>query len=47
MDKGGSPGTNPGEPGEGMEWTSDYQKMQKKHPNQPRYEYSDVYTHGD
>jgi len=33
LDKGGSPGTNPGEPGVGMEWTSDYQKMQKKSPN--------------
>ena len=34
MDKGGSPGTNPGEPGVGMEWTSDYHKMQEKNPNQ-------------
>ena len=30
MDKGGRPGTNPGEPGVGMEWISDYHQMQKK-----------------
>ena len=36
MDKRGSPGTNPGEPGVGMEWTSDYHKMQEKNPNQHR-----------
>ena len=31
MDKGGSPGTNTGKPGMGLEWTiSDYHKMQEK-----------------
>ena len=36
MDKGGSPGANTGEPGVGMEWTSDYHKMQEEDPNQHR-----------
>ena len=31
MDKGGSPGTNPGEPaGVGIQWTSYYHKIQNK-----------------
>ena len=30
MDNGGSPGTNPGEPGVGIQWISHYHKMQEK-----------------